>query len=79
MIEVKISSDMPLPTPRSVMSSPSHMITAVPAVMTMTMTMMSRAFWLGINCSLQPLKSWPGVRASDRIAVDCRMARPMVR
>ena len=35
-IEVKISSDMPLPLPRSVMSSPSHMITAVPAVMTMT-------------------------------------------
>ena len=32
MIEVKISTDMPLPTPRSVMSSPSHMITAVPAV-----------------------------------------------
>jgi hypothetical protein len=30
---VKISTDMPLPTPRSVMSSPSHMITAVPAVM----------------------------------------------
>ncbi len=27
MIEVKISSDMPLPTPRSVISSPSHMMT----------------------------------------------------
>ena len=31
-IEVKISSDMPLPMPRSVTCSPSHMITAVPAV-----------------------------------------------
>ena len=44
MIEVKMSSDMPLPTPRSVMSSPSHMMTAVPAVMTMTMTMMRSGF-----------------------------------
>ena len=39
-IEVNISSDMPLPTPRLVMSSPSHMISAVPAVMVMTMTAM---------------------------------------
>ena len=38
MIEVKISSDMPLPTPRSVMSSPSHMMTAVPAVIVTIMT-----------------------------------------
>ena len=37
-IEEKISTDMPLPTPRSVTSSPSHMITAVPAVIVMTMT-----------------------------------------
>ena len=29
---MKISTDMPLPTPRSVMSSPSHMMTPVPAV-----------------------------------------------
>ena len=28
---------MPLPMPRSVISSPSHMITAVPAVIVMTM------------------------------------------
>ena len=32
MIELKIRTDMPLPTPRSVTSSPSHMMTAVPAV-----------------------------------------------
>ena len=32
-IWVKIITDMPLPTPRSVISSPSHMITPVPAVM----------------------------------------------
>ena len=29
---------MPLPMPRSVISSPSHMMTAVPAVIVMTMT-----------------------------------------
>ena len=33
MIEVKIISDMPLPIPRSVISSPSHMMMPVPAVM----------------------------------------------
>ena len=41
MIEVKISSDMPLPMPRSVMSSPSHMMTPVPAVIVRTMTAMT--------------------------------------
>ena len=35
-IEVKISTDMPFPTPRSVISSPSHMTTPVPAVIVMT-------------------------------------------
>ncbi len=79
MIEVKISRDMPLPTPRSVINSPSHMITAVPAVITMTMTRIKKTFWLGINCSLQPVNNCPGVRASDRIAVDCKIASPMVR
>ena len=37
-IWVKISTDMPLPTPRSVMSSPSHMMTPVPAVIVKIMT-----------------------------------------
>ncbi len=41
-IEVKISSDMPLPMPRSVMSSPSHMMTPVPAVIVMTMIRMPK-------------------------------------
>ena len=40
-IEVKIRIDMPLPTPRSVMSSPSHMMTPVPAVIVMTMSRMA--------------------------------------
>ena len=33
---VKISSDMPLPMPRSVICSPSHMMNAVPAVSVIT-------------------------------------------
>ena len=37
-MEVKMSSDMPLPMPRSVMSSPSHMMRPVPAVMVMMMS-----------------------------------------
>ena len=40
MIWVKIRMDMPLPTPRSVISSPSHMMTAVPAVMVITIVVM---------------------------------------
>ena len=36
VIEVKISRDMPLPTPLSVTSSPSHMIRPVPAVIVRT-------------------------------------------
>ena len=36
-IEVKMSSDMPLPTPRSVICSPSHMMRPVPAVIVTTM------------------------------------------
>jgi hypothetical protein len=39
-IEVKISSDMPLPMPRSVISSASHMIRPVPAVRVSTMMTM---------------------------------------
>ena len=37
-IWVKIITDMPLPTPRSVISSPSHMMTLVPAVMVRIIT-----------------------------------------
>ena len=39
-IDVKIRSDMPLPMPRSVMSSPIHMMRPVPAVIVMTMSRM---------------------------------------
>ena len=44
-IEVNISTLMPLPTPRSVISSPSHMMTAVPAVMQMTIVASVKMSW----------------------------------
>ena len=57
MIEVKISSDMPLPTPRSVMSSPSHMMTAVPAVIVAIMTKIVKIESSGISWAEQPWNS----------------------
>ena len=47
-IEVKISRDMPLPMPRSVISSPSHMIRPVPAVMVMIMMRIVGRLWSGM-------------------------------
>ncbi len=73
---------MPLPMPRSVMSSPSHITTAVPAVIVMTsVASVSQNGWLfvsGISGSSQPPISWP-LRASAMKPVDCSTARPMVR
>ena len=40
---MKIITDMPLPMPRSVMSSPIHMITAVPATIVIIMVAMVSA------------------------------------
>ncbi len=37
-IETKMISDIPFPTPRCVISSPSHMTMAVPAVMVSTIS-----------------------------------------
>ena len=54
MTWVKIISDMPLPIPRSVISSPSHMITAVPAVMQITIVEMVNTDALGISELVQP-------------------------
>ena len=75
---VKIMTDMPLPTPRSVISSPIHMITAVPATMVMTIVAMRKTDAFGMTDSVQPGKSVP-LRASSMYPVDCRIARPMVR
>ena len=57
-IEVNISTLMPLPTPRSVMSSPSHMMTPVPAVMQRTIVervKMSVLYRIGCVAALEQL------------------------
>ena len=68
---------MPLPTPRSVISSPSHMMTAVPAVMVMTMTrnVLVPLSWSSgsSHCSSPP------ERASATMPVAWRSESPSVR
>ena len=49
MTVVKISTDMPFPTPRSVISSPIHMMTVVPATMQITIVAMLNTPPLGIS------------------------------
>ena len=56
---VKIMTDMPLPTPRSVMSSPSHMTMPVPAVMVSTMVMIGKRFVSYTIGSEQPWNNCP--------------------
>ena len=76
---MKISSDMPLPMPLSVTSSPSHMTRPVPAVM--VSTMMTR---VGIESSGRMLVQVApnrlcGFWAKVISVEDCSTARPMVR
>ena len=81
MIWVKIISDMPLPTPRSVIISPSHMMTAVPSVMVITMVQIVKMEGLGTSVWLHCRVLWNSLPdlASATMPVDCRMARPTVR
>ena len=46
---VKIRIDMPLPTPRSVISSPIHMMTAVPDTMVITMVAIVKTDEFGMS------------------------------
>src|SRR5580704_3068934 len=80
---VKIRTDMPLPTPRSVISSPIHMMTVVPATMVITMVAMVKVEPLGMSGLLvpeapQPLNRVPDL-ASSTYPVDWSKARPTVR
>ena len=77
-IEVKMSRDIPLPTPRSVMSSPSHMMRPVPAVIVMIIRTMVTHESFGMSGTGQPGMRFP-LRAIVIIVVDCRTARKMVR
>ncbi|CAM5711963.1 hypothetical protein SALBM135S_01196 [Streptomyces alboniger] len=79
-IEMNIRIDMPLPMPRSVMSSPSHITVAVPAVIVMTIVIVTKIDWSG-TISLatgQPWKRVP-VRAVATRPVPWRIASAMVR
>ena len=79
---VKISTDMPLPTPRSVISSPIHMMTVVPATMVITIVAMVKGEPFGMSGLLaaapQPLNRVPDL-ASSTYPVDWSTARPTVR
>src|SRR5271169_1704352 len=80
---VKIRTDMPLPTPRSVINSPIHMMTVVPATMVITMVAMVKVEPFGMSGLLvpdapQPLNRVPDL-ASSTYPVDWSKARPTVR
>ena len=81
-IDVKMSSDMPLPMPRSVMSSPIHMMRPVPAVMVMTMS--RTAYQVSfVSSSEHSVLAFVPKRAPERATVmsvvDWRMPRKIVR
>ncbi len=80
--DVKMRSDMPLPMPRSVMSSPIHMMRPVPAVIVMTMSMIAYQASFVTSCVQALTLVWPNsapLRATVMSVVDCRTARAIVR
>ena len=78
-IDVKIKIDIPFPTPRSVINSPNHMITEVPAVITAIMVMIRCHEVSGIIGSAQLGKIRPSIRATAIKPVDCKIAKPIVK
>ena len=77
-MDVKMSSDMPLPTPFSVIRSPSHMMIAVPAVIVMMMISTVSQVSFGMIGRGQSPSRAPD-RASETTVVALSSARPMVR
>ena len=80
----KISSDMPLPMPRWVISSPIHMRSAVPAVSTITTSSTLGAVKSGrtstpVGLPPPPNRPPPPLWNRNASAVDCRMAMEIVR
>src|SRR6478735_3702166 len=78
-MDVKIMSDMPLPTPLSVTSSPNHMMRPVPAVIVRSMMTMVTIDWSTMIVSHWPPKRLDGLRAKVTRVADWRIARPIVR
>ena len=76
---MKMSTDMPLPMPRSVRSSPIHMMRPVPAVSVRTMmTIVGTVSSFMIDVQPGP-KICSGLRAKVMSVELCSTARPMVR
>jgi len=73
-IAEKIRIDMPLPIPRAVISSPSHMIRAVPAVRVST----ARANRPGVSPGKMSRGRIPWLWASCTMLADCSRARNTV-
>ena len=69
---VKIRIDMPWPMPRWVISSPSHMTTAVPAVMVSTISSTRGTVKWGIRSMLRPVP--PPSRAAAAVVEDVGQA-----
>ena len=63
---MKIITDMPLPMPRSVMSSPIHMTTAVPDTIVIVMVAMVSTEGFGISGWLTAEQPVPGNRLPER-------------
>ncbi len=81
---MKISSDMPLPMPRSVMSSPIHMMRPVPAVIVTTMSRIAAGESLVMSCEHSatlppPVENSAPLRATVMRVVDCSTPSAMVR
>ena len=76
-MEVKISRDMPLPTPFSVIRSPNHMTMRHPVVRAMTTSSTVRMEPSRSSGRLHPSRA--PVRASEAIVVACSRARARVR
>ena len=73
-----MSSDIPLPMPFSVMSSPSHMISPVPAVIVTIIRARLTAEESGITATEQPVNRLPEEAVATMVA-DCSTPKPMVR
>ena len=72
MMPAKMIREIPLPMPLSLIISPSHIRNAVPAVSTMTMTMMEKTSVLISACRNRPIvtpMAWTTARPTVRYLV----------
>ena len=75
-IEAKMSSEIPLPIPRWVISSPSHISSTVPAVSEMTMRNTLARLKFGISVTPADFSK---LRNRNTYPIDWANARPTVR